>query len=210
MLLCDVSDLYAHGLPRGAVANPGRSVVSVDTTADTLAIADHGLAEGDPLTLRAEVGGSMPAGLTAGTTYYALPVTAGTFSVSATPGGAAVNITTAGARVVCVTPLPTEAAIEWASREIENLLPAHVVPLEAPVPDIIRMTCAELAAWKVLAIMGAAPKALLEVYDGAQRRLARWARGVPVRGADVPAHAGLSMSAAPREDARGWGRYGGI
>lgn len=127
---CDPSDLYAHGVPRGAFPNPGRDVESVDATANTLTLGEHGYALNDPVSFRAEAGGSLPAPLAAGTTYYAIPDTGDTFSVAATEDGSAVNLTSAGERFVVIDPLPIGAAITWASQIIDDMLPAHVVPID--------------------------------------------------------------------------------
>ena len=54
-------------------------------TPGTIAIANHGFQNGDPIKF-ANTGGSLPTGLTAGTVYYAANVSAGTFDVYADPG----------------------------------------------------------------------------------------------------------------------------
>lgn len=66
----------------------------IDPAADTITITGHGLVDGD------EVIYSVPAapataisGLTDGNTYYIISATANTFQLSATSGGAAVNLT---------------------------------------------------------------------------------------------------------------------
>ena len=207
---CEERDLYQHGLPRGSVSNPARDVESVDATANTLTLGAHGFTLNDPVSFRAEAGGSLPAPLAAGTTYYAIPADADTFSVSTTEDGAAVNLTTAGERFVAIDPLPVTAAISWASQIIDDMLPAHVVPLDADaIPEIVRFTCAELAAGKLAARSGNGSKSLTEIVDAANKRLARWGKGVPIRGAVEPPHAGLSASAsAPFRDRRGWWKYG--
>lgn len=54
----------------------------------------HGRAANTPVVFATN--GSLPSGLTAGTVYYVRNPTADTFAVSATPGGAAINTSTAG------------------------------------------------------------------------------------------------------------------
>ncbi len=208
---CDDSDLYLYGLPRGAAAAEGRLVGEVDTAADTIELNAHGFTGDEPIAFRAEAGGSLPSPLVAGTTYYAAPVDEWLFQVAASAGGAALNLTTAGANVVVITPLPREAAREWATAVIDDMLPAHLVPLSAPYPPIVRMTCAELANAK----LGFSPaqKALTDIADAAQARLKRWASGVPIRGEDAPAPANLAAAGAVAvgaADTRGWRRWGGI
>lgn len=204
------ADLYAHGLPRGALPNPGRLAASVLASTDAFTLDGHGLAADDPVSFRAEANGSLPAPLAAGTTYYAVPVTASTFKVAAAAGGAAVNLTTDGVRVVVITPPPIAESIAWADRIIDEMAPGHLVPFTDPVPDIIRMTSAELAAGKLLAMRGAASKSIADMVDAAHKRIARWARGVPVRDANATASANTAVSATvPYQDRRGWRRYGG-
>jgi hypothetical protein len=183
----------------------------VDATANTLTLGAHGFALNDLVSFRPEAGGSLPAPLVAGTSYYAIPVTDDSFSVATTEDGSSVNITSAGSLFVAIAPLPVAAAISWASQIIDDMLPAHVVPIEADaIPEIVRFTCAELAAGKLAARSGNASKSLTEIVDAANKRLARWGKGVPIRGAVVPPHAGLSASAtAPFRDRRGWNRWGG-
>jgi hypothetical protein len=209
---CEASDLYDHGLPRGAAPNPGRLASSVDADADTIALDVHGFDTDAEVVLRADAGGTMPGGLTALATYYAIPVTEGTFKVSATEGGDAVDITSEGSGLVVIAPLPIAAAIAWASRMIDQFLIGHVVPLEEPIPDLVRMTCAELAAGKVLARTGGGSRALSAIVDDARKRLEKWGRGVPLRGENKPTSANTAVSSATAAyaDRRGWSRYGGI
>lgn len=209
------ADLYAFGLPRGSVPNPGRLLSAVSTSANTLALGEHGFAEDDQFELRVEAGGTMPAPLVAGVTYYAEPVTDSAFKARATIGGSAIDITSAGdaERVVVIAPLPVERWIYWASRVIDEMLPARVVPLVEPYPEIVVITCAELAAGKGLGYGGASSKSLTDMIDAAKRRLDRWAAGIPPRGAGDEAQtpANLASSASvPYRDPRGWSRFGGI
>lgn len=207
---CAQADLYQYGLPRGSVPNPGRLVNSASAGTNALSLDVHGFALNDVVSFRAESGGALPAPLVAGTEYYAIPLTEATFAVAATSGGAAIDLTNAGSRIVVVAPLPFASAIAWASSMIENMLPAHVVPLEAPYPDIIVMTCAELAAGRLLALKGVASKSLSDIVDAANARLARWAKGIPLRGSSVPTAANLAVGiSAGLRDSRGWRTYGG-
>jgi hypothetical protein len=156
----------------------------------------------------------MPSGLTANTTYYAQAESAHTFKVRATPSGAALTFSDADDPILVVTALDRDSCIAWAGAVLEDMLPAHVMPLEDPIPPIIRMTCAELAAGKLLSTAGGASASLVDIVDKATKRLERWAKGVPLRAsADAPAPpaAGLAASAtAPFADRRGWSRFGGL
>ena len=204
---CVDADVYElGGLPRGALPNPGRLIAEVSTGTEILTLDGHGFRAGAKLLFRPEGGGSLPAPLVAGTTYYALPLTDSTFQVAATSGGSPINLTTAGSRVVVSTPLPMAGAIEWASALIDDMLPAHAVPLTSPYPAIVVATAAELAAWRLLSFTGgASADALSTRLANAQRVIDRWAKGLPIRGANVPPAAGLAVVAATMAtDARGW------
>lgn len=210
-MYCAPADLYSFGLSRGALPNPGRLVSSVDTASDTLVLDVHGFDTNDEVQFRAEAGGSLPAPLVAGTTYFAISISDSTFKVAATSGGAAIDLTTAGESIVVIAPLPVLAAIAWASRIIDDMLPVHLIPLEAPYPEIVTMTCAELAAGKLLSLRGAASKPLADMVDVAHKRLERWSKGAPIRGENAPAPANKAVSAsASASDPRGWRTWGGI
>lgn len=208
---CDPSDLFDYGMPRGAVPNPGRLLDTVNASTDACALDVHGFAADDPVMFRAEAGGSLPAPLAEGTTYYAIPVDESHFKVAATAGGAAIDLTTAGENVLAISPLPVAAAIVWASRFIDDMLPAHVVPLTAPYPPRIVSVCAELAAAKLATRGGFVSKALADVRDGAVKALERWAKNVEIRGENAPQPAqGAASASVPYDDSRGWGRFGGL
>jgi hypothetical protein len=68
---------------------------TVDTGADTINDVSHGRVNTDSVRFSVSTGGTLPAPLTTGT-WYIINKTNDTFQVSATPGGAAVDITTAG------------------------------------------------------------------------------------------------------------------
>ncbi len=190
----------------------GRLVGGVSAALNAIELDGHGLALDDACSFRAEAGGSLPSPLAEGATYYAIPLDDNRFSVAAAAGGAAIDLTTAGARAVVIVPAPVAKAIAWASRLIDDMLPAHVVPLAEPYPEIIRMTCAELAAAKLLALAGSESRTISEIADAARKRLDRWGKGVPIRGDNAPAAAGLAAGAAvgTATDTRGWRRFGGI
>lgn len=209
---CVRSDLYSFGLPRGTIPNPGRNVLSVDTTANAMALGDHEFATGDPLVFRAEMGGSMPAPLVAGTRYYAIALTDGTFQVAATASGAAIDLTTAGAEVLVASPLPIEESIEWGAEVINQALVNHAAPLTAPYPPIVVMANAELAAAKLGLFSGGTSKSLTDMMALATNRLVSWAKGVSVRGENTAPEerTNLARSASvPYQDSRGWNKFGG-
>lgn len=55
---------------------------------------------GDAVSLSFTSGGSIPTGLTVGTTYYVVSASGNTFSLSATKGGSAINTSSTGANLV--------------------------------------------------------------------------------------------------------------
>lgn len=209
---CTPADLYSFGLPRGSLPNAGRLAGGVNVTTNAIELDAHGFETGDPVTFRAESGGVLASPIQAGVTYYAIPVTDSSFRVSLTVGGDAIDITTAGSGLIVIAPLPIASAIAWATKIVEDMLPAHVIPLDV-VPEIVKMTTAELAIAKLASITGGKSAVTTDMVDFAQKRLARWAKGVPLRGdANArPAAASCAQTAiAPFNDARGWHRYGGI
>lgn len=203
-MYCDVSDLYAYGLPRGGLPNPGRLVASVDIQAEAFVLDEHGFVDGDEVTFRPDaIDGELPGGIVEDVTYFARRVNDVVFSVATqAAGGTVVNLTTPGKRFLVISPLPVASSIAWASRIIDEMLPAHVVPFTDP-PEVVRMTCAELAVAKLAARQGAQTTGLSETLAEAQKRMQRWSKGVPVRTANMTNRANLSMTTAPR-DPRGW------
>jgi hypothetical protein len=180
-------------------------------------LGDHGLVTGGEVQLRAESGGTLPAPLVANTAYFAIVFDEHRFSLAATledaDTGAAIDLTTAGSRVMTVPRLPMAAAILFASRMIEDNLPAHVIPQEGDtIHDYLRITCAEIAAGKLGRYTGSESRSLTKIVDDAMKRLARWASGIALRGPDAPAKANLAAGSAsqPLRDARGWSRFGGL
>ncbi len=208
---CSKEDLYDAGLARGSLPNPGRLVASVDITTELLTLDGHGFRADAELLFRAETGGSLPSPLVAGTTYYADAVSDSTFKVRSTAGGAAINLTTAGSLIVVSTPLPFIAAIRRASAMVDDMLPAHIVPLTAPYPVVVVAVTADLAI-AVLGMLtgGSSADFITQKLAGAQKILDRWSKGIPIRGAVVPPAAGLSaLAVTTATDPRGWVPVGG-
>lgn len=194
-------------LASGVLSNPGRPV-DVDATLDLFVLDVHGLTTGDPVELRAEgSAGAMPGGLTEGTTYYAIVLSQSRFQVSATVGGAAIDLSSAGANVLASFPLPVDAALTWASRIIDENLPAHVVPLAAE-SETVRMVCLQLAAGYLANRGGTQSDALAEVVATGVKLLDKWAKHIPVRDVDAPAS--LSIGTGGTATTCAWRRYGGL
>lgn len=223
MPYCSFSDLPAYGAPRGSTPNPGR--VLVTAAGNTCTLDQHGFETGDEILFTPAGDGVMPSGLSAGVSYYAERVTDHTFKVRATPGGASIVFTDAVDPLVAVAPLNRAAAIEWADRLIDDMVPGQAVPFDDTtlypdgVPAIIKITSAELAAGKLLALVGSASRSLAETIDLAHKRLERWSKGVPVRGTPADSRANQAAAANPatsallatcESDPRGWRRWGGV
>jgi hypothetical protein len=214
---CQQSDLYSFGLPRGAIPNAGRMVERVDLDENWLELGGHGLSLDDAVRFRTDPGGSLPDPVDRGVTYYARPVDDGHFQLAdglstADPPGDVVTLATCGECVILVVPMPVEAAIEFGKRVINEAIPAHAVDLVEPYPEIIVITNAELAAWKLGLVQGVKSATLTDAIDAATKRLERWAKGVPVRGAQKTQTPTNKAAAATRayDDARGWNRHGGL
>lgn len=192
-------------LPSGGLPNPAR-VATASTSGDYLEIDGHGLSDDALVTVRAETGGSVPTGLTAGSTYYALVLSASRFQLAATAGGAAINLTSAGDNFVIWSPLPWASWIEWSDRAVDSFLPAHVVPLD-PVPEMARLASAELAAMRGLQSTAGASVDLGARLEAVGARVTRWAKSLPVRGLDVQTQQPVNLAvtaSAGAIDPRGW------
>lgn len=101
--IADNCNPYKFKVERGA--DCARS--SMVTVAESVVTwADHGFTAGQPIVFSTD--GTLPTGLTAGTVYYIIStgLTAGSFSVSETPGGAAVTTTGAGSGDIIATAAP--------------------------------------------------------------------------------------------------------
>lgn len=91
----------AAGTFYGMVPNGGtvREAFTAAAT-DTLTVPDHGFADNDTVVVFPAAGEALPTGLTAGTVYFVINATADTLQLSATQGGAAVDLTTDGVGVI--------------------------------------------------------------------------------------------------------------
>ncbi len=204
---CSPADLYRYGLPRGSLPNPGRLVTAADASANLIELDGHGFADDDELRVRVEdgvAGSALPGGLAEGTSYYAIPVSESTFKIAAAPGGAAIDLSSAGSNFFVWAPLPITSAIRAGAARINDLLPAHVVPLSAPYPESVVRMNALLAIEYLLQYTGGANPGLAAMIADQKTDLLRWAAGVPLRGDIVPPAANLAASAKGLADPRGW------
>lgn len=206
---CDPADVVPF-LPSGGLPDAVREAYG-HATGDYIESNGHGLASGAEVRFRAADSGSLPTGLVEGTTYYASVLSTSRFQVSATDGGTAINLSTDGENFSYWSPLPVDAWIEWASRQIDSFLPAHVVPIVEPYPAVVVTACAELAAAMGLSITGGATIDLGVKLDAIGQRLARWAKTIPLRGTarstQSPVNLAVTASAGAT-DSRGWAPNG--
>ncbi len=208
-------DLYTYGLRRGVLVNPGREVSSSIAATDVLTLDGHLFETDDQVTVRAVEGAAdavLSAPLVAGTVYYVIRLTDSTFSLAATAGGAAINITSTGSSMMVKAELPVGDLLEAYSRFVDDFIPAHLVPLESPYPvTVVRIVC-ELAAAKLLSLSGQSSVSMTEAEVGAKAQLERWAKGMPIRDASATASANLAITSplsVDVPDIRGWGAAGG-
>lgn len=82
---------YYFWFDKGTISHSFNSTSAVNAGADTITIPNHGYATNDLITFS----GVVPVGLSVGVNYYAIRVDANTIQVSATVGGAAININVA-------------------------------------------------------------------------------------------------------------------
>ena len=206
---CAESDVYTF-IPPGVLANPGRLIAAVSVSTEVLTLEGHGFSAGDTIRFRADSGGSLPSPIVDGTAYYAAPLTSDTFTISTTPTGSPVNITTVGDNVIVVKALPFAQWIEESSAMLEQTLPAHVVPITGTVPVPVRMYTAVLVAMRALAHVGSSTALVQAQLDFFSKQADKWARGVPLRGAVVPVSGALAVTGdMSGSDPRGWvGRSG--
>lgn len=181
---CTQSDAFAW-IPRGSVVNSARLVSSASASTEILTLDGHGLADDDPVTFRAESGGSLPSPLVAGTTYYAIYVSDSTFQVAATSGGSAINLTTTGSNALLIVQPPWSRWIEEESALVECSCPSHVVPFDT-TPAIIRRLTSLLVASRALAWAGKSTGTVQSELDTVWRLFDGWKKGQAIRGAVEP------------------------
>lgn len=200
-------DVYRYGLPRGTLGSDARLVASALAATDLVVLDGHGFETDDEIVVRAEEGGSLPTPLVTGTTYYAIRVSESAFQVAATAGGAAIDLTSDAVSMFVAGALPFDEILELYSRFVDPFIPAHLVPLEAPIPVVIVATVAELAAKKLLHLSGQTSVAVNEAELAAKAQLERWAKGVPLRDPRATASANLAVTSTmgSATDPRGWG-----
>lgn len=207
-------DLIRFGLPAEALVTSPRTLVSVDPAGDGFVLEQHGLVAGDVLTF---LGDELPAPLSPSTSYYALVVSPDVFKVSATLGGAAVNITSTGAAPIGVrvsNDAEIASALEERSRTVGAALTAHREPFAAPYPTRVVAWVARLAAADLVTKRGLANAAyresvqpILDAAKGVWEELKPYRGGLPLDGlelVDATPGKGDNLCVGWGDDARGW------
>jgi hypothetical protein len=221
VIYCEHEDLYRlGGLPRGVLAEQARPVASVDLTANTLELADHGLSLDDPVQLTVEAGGTLPQPLAAGTTYYAKPVAGrqDLLQLATGAGGSAVNITVAGVGAFSVlfddSAAKSEAARRYGSSQVDQYCVAHGVPFErnadGDYPSQVVAYSAKLAVLELCRLAGTIPPHIETAAMGVLADLSKWqVNGVPFRRATTTPATNLAIrGTSTGSDPRGWAPLG--
>lgn len=109
-------------------------------TTDICTKTAHGFVTGQKVRLT-NSGGALPAGLAAATTYYVIKLTADTFSLAATDGGAAIDITGAGTGTHSIVGYENLTGFFFESRAfaLKTGVPAHSdeIAAELGVPIVM-------------------------------------------------------------------------
>lgn len=125
--------------------------VTSDAAADTLTGEGHALADDDRVVL-SNTGGTLPGGLSAPGNYYAVGVSGDAFQVSASSGGAAIDITSVGSGTHFLGQIPkpiTQALILLVGHWLENTEAVSIGNAAVPLPFGVE---ALLGSYRVLRI----------------------------------------------------------
>lgn len=201
-------DLHRYGgIARGLLVGEGRLVASSTASTDRLELESHLFDTDDEVLVRATEGGTLSAPLVAGTTYYVIRVTDSTFKLAATAGGAAIDLSSDGVSMVVSAALPIDETLELYSRWVDDLLPAHLVPLTSPYPVVVIAVVARLAGKALLNLDGKSSEIVNAAELVAKAQIERWAKGIPLRDAKATASANLAVTSTmgAASDPRGWG-----
>ena len=151
---CARADVYALGLPSDAFSRPPRVLEGVNQAAGLFLLRAHGLVSNHPVSFAANGStipgldaSALPARVSPGVTYYAVPSSSDAFGVATTVGGTAIAPFSDGGNGsigVIVDHGPyLDQAITAASKLIEAVVIAHRAPFTA---DVLKIVCARLSA----------------------------------------------------------------
>ena len=196
VLYANRSDVFGVGVPRGALTRPARLIKSVDASADVLELEGHGLADGDSVEFTVSGSGVLPAPLLVLTVYYAKLITLADgstdenrFQVAASPGGAAIDLTSVGTQPFSAA-IPTgpmiDRFLEKYSRWVDSVIVGVAVPLVAPFPVWVTTIVALRAAIAVANALGRSTPSLQDRERTEIADFLRLAQGAPLRGDALP------------------------
>lgn len=192
VLYANRSDVFGVGVPRGALVRPARLIKSVDAAGDTIELEGHGLSGGDTIEFTVSGGGILPQPLAVQTIYYAKLITLADgstdenrFQVSATSGGAAIDLATTGTQPYSAA-IPTgpmiDRYLEKFSRWVDSVVVGDVVPLTAPFPVWVVNIVALRTAIAVANAIGRSTPTLQDREKTEITDFLRLAKGAPLRG----------------------------
>lgn len=163
-MLATLDDFYAYGLRADAFASSGRVVAAVDPASDVVTLPMHGFALAAPVRFAVNaVAGALPTGLSATTTYYAIPLGDDLFKVAASAPnalalGPSVDITTAGSGIITAVVSPTPRILRELAA-CEQIVTAALVayggfdPARDPPLEVVQVIC-QIAAFNLLGTAG--------------------------------------------------------
>lgn len=197
----------------GGITYEGRLVHAVNVSSDSITLDGHGFEDGIAVTVRAFESGSLPGGLVDGSTYYVKRLTNAKFQLSATDGGAAIDLTTAGESIFVAREPPYDNVIEFVSRWVDSFFDAHVVPFAAPIHPLVRGITADISAKRLQNYDGKLSGAIDALEDKSAKRLEAYASDLD---AQLRAASGVTTSVFGNRaivasvtdsarDQRGWG-----
>jgi hypothetical protein len=201
------ADVY-RAAPPGTLEYGARAVASVDVTSNRLEVAGHACGLDMPVQLGVDGLALLPAPLSSSAVYYVRPVdgSSSLLELAATPGGAAIDITTPGSgsiRFIVQVSLLLSSLRETYSRAVEDMVIAHEVPFTAPYPPQAVNYVAIMTAWQAAIALGRGGQAdrLKELKEEAVIVALRWAKGQPMRtGATGPANLATGRTPAGTRD----------
>lgn len=108
---------------------------TADSTTDTFTLTGHGWSNGDPLLIVTN-GGTQPGGVTTASTYFLINAATNTFQISATVGGAAVDITSNGSSIFAYN---TKSLLTQTSHTITGANTTRIVLSADPGASVMVM-----------------------------------------------------------------------
>jgi hypothetical protein len=205
-LYCSRGDVN-DWIPSGELVGKSDLLASALATSDVLTLDGHGLEDDDPVKVSAIEGGSVAAPLVSGTVYYAIRVNNAEFQLAATAGGSAIDLSSDGDGMRISREPKYDNVIEFWSRWADGFLPAHAVPLDEPIPPLVRVITAKLSAYDLMGIEGKDSARAAKAQTDAKEALQRLQIGIPIPGATEQRSTNLAVVASSTSlDRRGWGR----